>query len=93
MSFKKREKKKSRVPWPTLDLHGYRTDEVFDALDTFLIKASKQGQSKVRVMTGKGKGLVASEAKRYLQSANYPFHFEKLENGKTNDGVLVVILD
>ncbi|MEO0337264.1 MAG: Smr/MutS family protein, partial [Pseudomonadota bacterium] len=64
-----------------------------DAIDAFLVRSTNSGKSRVRIMTGKGKGIVAAEAKRYLQAGGYPFQVEKMENGKTNDGVLVVILD
>ena len=90
MSFKSKNREKPQK-LPTLDLHGYKKDEVFDALDAFIVK--NQSKPRVRVMTGKGKGIVAAEAKRYLKAGGYPFVVEKMDNGKANDGVLVVILD
>jgi DNA-nicking Smr family endonuclease len=92
MSFKSKNNKKPKT-LPTLDLHGFKKDEVFDALDAFIVRAQNQSKPRVRVMTGKGKGIVAAEAKRYLKSGGYPFVSEKMENGKNNDGVLVVILE
>ena len=94
MSFRAKNKgggKSSSLP--THDLHGYKKDKVFDAIDSFLVKATRNGKARVRIMTGKGKGVVAAEAKRYLKAGGYPFQIEKMENGKNNDGVLVIILD
>ena len=78
---------------PSIDLHGYTTEEVWPALDDFLRKVSQRGASRAKIITGKGKGLVKSETKKYLKAAGYPAQQEKLDNGKTNDGVLIVFLD
>jgi DNA-nicking Smr family endonuclease len=75
---------------PTLDLHGFVVDDVFDAIDRFIRKNSSA--PRVRVMTGKGKGLVRKKAEEYLRLGGFPFQVEKLDNGKPNDGVLVVFL-
>lgn len=92
MSFKAKNKGGSSS-LPTLDLHGYQKDEVFDAIDSFIMKATRGGKPRARIMTGKGKGIVAAEAKRYLKAGGYPFHTEKLSNGKANEGALIIILD
>lgn len=78
---------------PLLDLHGFRKDEVFDAVDRFLVQAMKKGQKRVRVMTGKGTGEVKKTVIEYLRLGGYPFEIEKMENGSRNEGVLIVILD
>lgn len=73
---------------PTLDLHGFKTDEVFDALEAFLAKHVKA--PKVRVMPGKGTGAVKAQVIDYLKKARYPYSFEKSEKGVLNEGVLIV---
>jgi DNA-nicking Smr family endonuclease len=93
MSFKAKNKKGGGGALPTLDLHGYKKDDVFDAIDVFLVKNTRAGKPRVRIVIGKGKGIVAAEAKRYLKAGGYPFHAEKTENTKSNDGVLIIILD
>ena len=75
---------------PTLDLHGYRVEEVWPALDRFIRKSQDQGLESVRVMTGKGTGKVRDEALRALKLGGFPHKPEKLSNGTTNDGVWVV---
>ena len=57
MSFKAKNKGKKSGgggSHPTLDLHGYKKDDVFDAIDAFIVRHSSK--SRVRIMTGKGKG-------------------------------------
>ena len=76
---------------PTLDLHGYKTDEVFDAVEAFLSKNAKQKQ--VRIMPGKGTGKVKAVVVDYLKKARYPWSYERLSNGQNNEGVLVVHME
>jgi len=74
----------------TLDIHGYRGDEVEDAVDKFLMKINELGLTRARIVTGKGTGTVQKIVKAYLKKAGYPFKYEKLDNGKENEGVLVI---
>lgn len=76
---------------PTLDLHGYKTEDVFDAVEKFLTKYSSSKQ--VRIMPGKGTGKVKAKVEEYLRLAHYPWKFERLDNGKVNDGVMVVFME
>ena len=76
---------------PTLDLHGYKTDEVFDATEAFLRKHESAAQ--VRIMPGKGTGKVKSQVVDYLKKARYPWSFEKLPNGQNNEGVIIVYME
>ena len=75
---------------PTLDLHGYKTDEVFDALEAFLKRYEREHS--VRIMPGKGTGKVKSQVIEYLKLANYPWSYEKSDKGVENDGVMVVFM-
>jgi dsDNA-specific endonuclease/ATPase MutS2 len=76
-----------------LDLHGYKTDEVEDAVDKFLMKLSSSGLKRARIMPGKGTGAVKAVVVKYLKLAGYHWAFEKLSNGKDNEGCLVIFLD
>jgi DNA mismatch repair protein MutS2 len=76
-----------------LDLHGKKTDEVEDMVDRFLMSANAANLKRARIMTGKGTGAVKSLVQKYLKMANYQWKYEKLSNGKDNEGVLVVFLD
>lgn len=76
-----------------LDLHGFKTDEVEDAIDRFLMKLSNSGLKRARIMTGKGTGAVKAIAIKYLKLAGYHWAYEKLPNGKTNEGCLTIFLE
>jgi DNA-nicking Smr family endonuclease len=76
-----------------LDLHGYKADQVEDAIDRFLMQVSNSRLKRARIMTGKGSGTVQSIAIKYLKLAGYHWAYEKLPNGKSNEGCLVIFLD
>ncbi len=76
-----------------LDLHGYKSDEVSAAIDKFLMQLSSSSLKKARIMTGKGTGTVKALAITYLKMAGYNWAYEKLSNGKLNEGCLVIFLD
>lgn len=76
-----------------LDLHGFRADAVEDAVDQFLVKLSTSSLKKARIMTGKGTGVVQKLVISYLKKAGYPWSYEKLANGKNNEGCLVIRLE
>lgn len=81
---------KSGKKLPTLDLHGFKTDEVWDALEAFLARYANEHS--VRIMPGKGTGKVKSQVIDYLKRANYPWSYEKLSNGQPNEGVMIVYM-
>lgn len=76
-----------------LDLHGYKAEDVESAIDDFLVKISKSNLRRARLMTGKGTGTVQKIAIKYLKLAGYQWTYEKLANGKDNQGCLIIHLD
>ncbi len=85
-------KKKPNLSAPTLDLHGYAADDVYDAVERFVSQHMSRTTNRVRLMSGKGSGKVKAEVLRYLKDGGFPWKYEVLENGKTNEGVMVVFL-
>ncbi len=75
---------------PTLDLHGFKKDEVFDAVDRFIMK--NNGRDRVKIMPGKGEGIVRAELLRYLKLGGYPWSYEEMPNGQKNMGSVIVHL-
>ena len=75
----------------TLDLHGYKSDDVYDAVDQFIHK--NQNAKRLRIMTGKGTGVVKKLVLDYLKKAHYPWQYDTVGNGKQNEGVLIIFLD
>ena len=76
---------------PILDLHGFKEDEVYDAVDRFLLKNEKA--KTVHIMTGKGKGIVKKKVVQYLKQAGYPAKPLRMAGGKINEGVLVIYMN
>ncbi len=76
--------------WPLLDLHGKRTDEVFDLVDKFVTKNSNS--AKVLIMTGKGSGAVKKEVLKYLKMGGFDSSVHQDWAGKRNSGILEVSL-
>ena len=76
---------------PTLDLHGFKTEDVFDAVEAFLKKHASQAQ--VRIMPGKGTGKVKAQVVEYLRLGGYPWSPERMSNGQVNDGVMIVHME
>jgi DNA-nicking Smr family endonuclease len=83
---------KKSASGPTLDLHGFKKEDVHARLDRFLMDVTARGAKQVRVMTGKGTGVVQAEVIRLLKQGQYPWKFEKQANGTENTGVLVVFV-
>ena len=76
-----------------LDLHGFKNDEVEAAVDSFLVRISNSNLTRASIITGKGTGVVKATTIRYLKMAGYQWAYEKLPNGKENEGCLVIFLD
>ena len=74
---------------PTLDLHGCLAEEVFDLLDPFIRK--HQGKDQLRVIVGKGQGIVKKKTIEYLQLTHYSWKYERIR-GIDNKGALIVDL-
>ena len=75
-----------------LDLHGVRGEDVEPKVDQFLVQISNSSLKKARIMTGKGTGVVQKLVMNYLKQAGYTWKYEKLANGKDNEGCLVIYL-
>ncbi|MGE3974516.1 MAG: Smr/MutS family protein [Bdellovibrionales bacterium] len=75
-----------------LDLHGKTKEEVFDLVDRFLVRAQESDLKKVRIMTGKGRGIVQAETLRYLKLGGFHWNHEKNAKGQVNEGVLIIFL-
>jgi len=75
-----------------LDLHGCRAEEVPDKVDRFLMNAMSADLQRVRIMTGKGKGIVQKEVTKYLKLGSYKWSYEKSAKGVVNEGVLIIHL-
>lgn len=73
---KNQNKSSTKDQVPTLDLHGFTTDAVADAVDRFLVKSDRAGHRKVRIITGKGTGAVRKVALDWLKLGGFPYTTE-----------------
>lgn len=71
---------------PELDLHGFRIDEVPDAVDRFLVKETNRGSAQVRIIHGRGTGAVKKKTIEWLKLGGYQHRSE-------NEGALIVFMD
>lgn len=77
---------------PTLDLRGQRAEEALDNLSRFLDDALLLSEKEVRILHGKGYGILKQLIREHLQASRdvRSFHPERLELG--GEGITVVEL-
>lgn len=77
---------------PTLDLRGHRAEEALSELQHFLDEAQLLGERELRILHGKGYGILKTLIREQLQANKevQSFHSERLELG--GDGITVVHL-
>ena len=77
---------------PTIDLRGQRGDEAMENLQRFLDDAQLLSEKELRILHGKGHGILKQMIREYLQGNRdvQSFRSEKLELG--GDGITVVKL-
>jgi dsDNA-specific endonuclease/ATPase MutS2 len=75
-----------------LDLHGMTEEEAMNAIDRFLTASQNQNLPKITIITGKGTGKLKALLTKILKGGGFPFHPEKLANGKVNEGSFTVYL-
>jgi DNA mismatch repair protein MutS2 len=77
---------------PTLDIRGKRVDEVIGILDHFMDTAILLGQGELKILHGKGEGVLRKVVRDHLKSFKEvaAMKDEHVEHG--GDGITVVIL-
>jgi DNA mismatch repair protein MutS2 len=76
----------------TLDIRGKRVDEVLSLLDRFLDDAILLGQGELKILHGKGEGVLRKVVRERLKSIRQVASLgdEHVERG--GDGITVVVL-
>lgn len=76
-----------------IDIRGFRADEAVQAIEQLIDNALMYGVGRVRVLHGKGNGILRQVVRQYLKSAPGVLHFddEHVERGGT--GITVVDLE
>ncbi|MBR1517390.1 MAG: Smr/MutS family protein [Bacteroidales bacterium] len=77
---------------PTLDLRGQRADEALSNLQYFIDDAQLLGEKELRILHGKGYGILKQLIREWLQSNHdvHSFRSERVELG--GDGITVVTM-
>lgn len=83
---------KGPASYPTLDLHGAKTDEVFDRIDRFLRREEGRGTPCVRIVHGIGTGKVKEKAMEYCRISGHSPKADKGANGQPNPGSFLLFL-
>ena len=77
---------------PTLDIRGKRVEEVMSLLEQFLDTALLLGHGELRILHGKGEGVLRKVIREQLGKVKQvaTFHDEHVERG--GDGITIVVL-
>lgn len=73
-----------------IDLHGFFEREAIEAVDDFLMNSERKNFSRIRIITGKGKGVLQSGVRTWLLANQYIFETAKITEGGA--GALIVRL-
>ena len=78
---------------PEIDIRGYRTEEALEAVQNLVDDAAMIGISRVRILHGKGNGILRQQIRTFLKTIPFVNSFadEHIEFGGT--GITVVDVD
>ncbi len=77
---------------PRLDVRGQRAEEALRNVESFLDRATRQGDEAVVVVHGHGTGAIKRELREFLKTSPYAQSFRAGEAGEGGDGATVVLL-
>lgn len=75
-----------------LDLHGMTVDEMLPALNEFLHRSMRSGQLRVRVVHGKGTGVLKTEVIRFLSGHSLVSSFRPSDGRNGGEGATEALL-
>lgn len=84
--------KKQALFEPTLDVRGKRVEELIPALTQFLDDALLLGQAEVRILHGKGEGVLRKVVREQLKKTRGVSSFADEHVDRGGDGITVVVL-
>jgi DNA mismatch repair protein MutS2 len=73
-----------------IDLHGFYEREAIETVEEFLISAENKNYKRVRIITGKGTGVLQQAVRKWLMNNEYFFETAKITEG--GSGALIVKL-
>jgi len=75
-----------------LDLHGLTVAEMLPALDEFLYRAYRRGETRVLIVHGKGSGVLKLEVRRVLSGHPLVANFRPADGRDGGAGATDVLL-
>ena len=75
-----------------LDLRGRRAEEVLSILNTYLDEALLLGKNEVRILHGKGDGILRNVIRNYLNNVDFIAHVRDEDVEKGGAGISVIQL-
>lgn len=73
-----------------IDLHGFFEREAIESVEDFLLNAEQKNMKRVRIITGKGSGVLQRSVRSWLGEQKYIFETAKITEGGA--GALIVRL-
>ncbi len=73
-----------------IDLHGLYESEAIEEITNFLQEAEQNNAQRVRIITGKGSGVLQTAVRNWLSQEGYAFETAKITEG--GSGALIVKL-
>jgi len=73
-----------------IDLHGFFESEAIEEVEEFLLSSEQKNMKRVRVVTGKGTGVLQQAVRKWLLENQYVFETAKITEG--GSGALIVKL-
>jgi len=77
---------------PKLDVRGKRSEEIYNLIDSFMSDAVMLDQSEVRVLHGKGSGVLRDIIRQQLKEYPFVAHFEDDHVERGGAGITVISL-
>jgi DNA-nicking Smr family endonuclease len=90
-SIKRSHRNPEYVP-EEIDLHGLTVDEALPRLDTFIHAAFQAGYYQVRIVHGKGSGILRREVGLYLTNHPLVYSHRLADKYHGGDGATQVVL-
>ena len=89
----RRRKAVDRFKVTEIDLHGLTVDEALPRVDDFIQSAYKSGHYQVRVVHGKGSGVLRQEVARFLSGHPLVSFHQLADRYHGGDGATQVVLN
>jgi DNA mismatch repair protein MutS2 len=78
---------------PSVDVRGFRTDEAISLIDSWLDQAILLGQKELKIIHGKGDGILRSQIRSYLKKYSQVSRMADEHADMGGQGITLLSLD